>query len=127
MTLFFRGIEVPPLGSSRDIVFRQYLVREARVEAKRAELMAAIAVHTPTYSEQNKADDWTKVIRRMHSDFVVLSMGSEPVEQDDEEAKLLEFYEKRVKTTRPTVRKTAAGLVLDTEGFDPFMVGRGVK
>lgn len=115
----FRGVQVPALGTSKDIVLRQFLSREARVSAKRAYLDVLLAQLTSS-SEPTSRAKLNKVISSVYDEFVSLSFGIEPPEKNDEEELLKEFYDKVVKHTKPVLKKAKDGLVLETEGFTPF-------
>lgn len=103
MGLHFRGIEVPPLGSSRDIVFRKYLMREAKVEAKKQLLPLLTAIGSPSITDPAMRSQWDRQAKKIFDDYVALLCGEEISESDREEKELIEFYETHIKKSKPVL------------------------
>jgi hypothetical protein len=117
MKLHMRGIEVPALGSPRDRVYRDYLVHEQRLEAKRQEL----SLYTAIGSMPEGADrrEWIGKTKKSFDSYISLMWGVEPQEHSVEEKKLMDYYSKIVKKSKLLIRlkengqAEAAGDIID--------------
>lgn len=110
LSLHFRGIEVPALGSPRDKIFRDYLGWEARKEAKKHELLMLLAMASPNIANENRRT-WNTGVKKSFEAYVSLLWGAEPNETSEEDDKMVEFYEEVVKKSTVVMTKTKEGLV----------------
>jgi hypothetical protein len=102
MKLHMRGIKVPALGSPRDRVYRDYLVNEQRLEAKKQELSLYIAIGS--MPEGTDRREWISRTKKSFDAYVSLMWGIEPQDYSDEERKLMNYYTKIVKKSKLLVR-----------------------
>lgn len=109
-----RGIEVPPLGSPRDRVFRDYLDYEARLEAKKHEMFAMATTSSRSHDNANDARKWSTAVKSVFNSFVSLLFGMEPDEKSQEEQELIEFYERVVKPSKVIITKDRKGKLTAT-------------
>ena len=101
-----RGIEVPALGSPRDIVFRAYLDHETRLEAMKQKLVLLQTVGISAgFENPNRKREWITAATKHFNDYVSLKFGVEPKDIDETEKQMQEFYEKVVKPSTIKVRK----------------------
>ena len=114
LSLFFRGIEVPALGSPRDKTFRAFLMHEARVEVKKHEMAYLMALTSPEMRDVEFARTWAKQVRNTFNGYVSLLQGEEPEELTEEEGLMLDYYEKVIKKTRVEVTKKEDGKLVAT-------------
>jgi len=92
-------------------VFRDYLIWEARVEAKKHELMMLIALGSANIDNNGQRREWNSSVKKSFTSYVSLLWGSEPKDISQEDEQLMEFYEDVIKKSKVTVRKTDQGLV----------------
>ena len=109
MKLHFRGIEVPALGSPRDIVYRNYLIYEAKLEAKKHQMLFLIGIGTPTFTDSSEGRKWDKQTKRVFDEYVTLLLGQEVVPVNSEEERMKEFYEKVISKSKPKLFKDREG------------------
>lgn len=109
MKLHFRGIQVPALGSPRDVVYRDYLLHETRIEAKKHELLLLTTLASPFLTEDSQRREWDKESKRVFNEYIALMLGQEVVPVNREEAILQEYYAKVVKPTKPILTKGKDG------------------
>lgn len=101
-----RGIEVPSLGSPRDIVFRAYLDHEVRLESLKQKLTLLQTVGaSANFADPNRKREWISAATKHFNDYISLKFGVEPKDTSAEEESLLEYYEKVVKPSKITLRK----------------------
>ena len=110
LSLHFRGIQVPALGSPRDVIFRDYLIFEAKKEAKKHEMMMMIAMASANIPQQAKAE-WFTTVKKTYEAYVSYSWGIEPKAIKDEDQNLLDYYEKVIKKSKVKLVNTEEGLV----------------
>lgn len=115
MKLHFRGIQVPALGSPRDIVYRQYLGFEAKVEAKKHKLALLTAIATPTFSEDSGRRAWEKQAKTTFDEYIMLMLGKEELPEDKEETKMQKFYDEVIKNSSPKLSKDSEGKLIATD------------
>lgn len=115
MKLHFRGIQVPALGSPRDIAYRQYLGYEARLEAKKHKLFLLTTIATPSFSEDSGRRAWHKQAKDTFDEYVMLMIGKEEVPVDTEEAKMQQFYNDVLKNSAPKLSKDQDGKLVVTD------------
>lgn len=97
-----RGIQVPALGSPRDRVYRDYLVHEQRLEAKKQELALYIAIGSAPEGSDRR--EWVGRTKKSFDSYVSLMWGIEPQDHSEEEKKLIEYYTKVVKKSKLLIR-----------------------
>jgi len=103
VALHFRGLEVPPLNSPRDVIFRKYLLREAKIEAKKQLLPLLTVIATPAIQDPGSKSQWDRQAKKIFDEYVSLLCGEEISESDREEKELLEFYENHIKKSKPVL------------------------
>lgn len=97
-----KGMQVPALGSPRDRVYRDYLVHEQRLEAKRQELSLYIAIGSMPEGADRR--EWIGKTKKSFDSYISLMWGVEPQEHSEEEKKLMEYYTKIVKKSTLLIR-----------------------
>lgn len=111
-------MEVPALGSPRDIIFRGYLSYETRVEIKKQKLMLLQTIGTPFITDANDKTTWDSQAKAFYSEYVDALIGREsaPAPEDKEaksqaerEAGLRKFYEEVVQKTNPKLSRDGDG------------------
>ena len=109
MEIFFQGLEVPSLGSPRDIVFRSYLSHKAKISAKKTQLDLMIAVASPTFTDTSKQRSWSEEAKGVFEDYVTLLFGYQTKPRNLEEQKMLSFYTDVVKKSAPILSRGSDG------------------
>jgi hypothetical protein len=109
MKLHMRGIQVPALGSPRDRVYRDYLIHEQRLEAKKQELASYIALGS--IPEGANKREWATNIKRSFTSYVSLIWGVEPEDYSEDDRKMMDYYSKIVKKSKLLVRQRPDGQV----------------
>jgi hypothetical protein len=89
------GVDVPKLGSIKDVIARQYLARQASKEISIVKLIAHVA------SSNDPSDSWKKSIGSMFADYVNLALflDTEVDRREEEMQKDFEHWRK----VRPTI------------------------
>lgn len=114
MKLHFRGLQVPALGSPRDLIFRAYLDHESKLEAKKHQLDLMIAIGTPTIVDAAQRRAWDQQAKEVFEDYVMLSFGHETKPKDNREEVLQEYYQKVIKPSAPRLYKDKSGKLMAT-------------
>lgn len=85
------------------------MLHEAKIEAKKQQLMLMLVMGTPTF--QNPADrrTWDERAKKIYTQYINFLMGIEVSEADSQEADMLTFYEEVVKKSKPVIRKDENG------------------
>lgn len=109
MTLHFRGLEVPALGSPRDKIYRQFLLHEAKVEAKKHELALMIAMGTPVISDASQRRTWDQTAKDTFDTYVLMLLGFEGKPENLQEQRMMDFYQKVIKPSAPVLKKDKTG------------------
>jgi hypothetical protein len=107
--LYVSGVKVPPLGSAQDRVLRDYMTKEAELEAEREKLSMLNTLSTPSFTDQAKANAWEKEIQRTWSSYLHKLFNVELSEESQKDIDMMEFYTKVVKHMRPKVKKSKSG------------------
>lgn len=116
MELFLKGMTVPALGSIRDVMMRKYLIKQAGIEAKRAEFEYLIAIATPTFSDPNDRRNWNSAVKKTYLEYVHMIHGMKPRLIDEDDIRKIEFYEQRIKSSKMLLYKNDKGELI-AEGF----------
>ena len=115
MKLHFRGIEVPALGSSRDIVYRDYLIHEAKVEAKKHQLLFLNTLGSPFITDDSARRAWDKQAKETFDQYVMLLLGQDSIPENREEALMKEYYSKVVQKSKPKMHRDKDGKLFVTD------------
>lgn len=115
MKLFFRGIEVPSLGSTRDRIFRDYLLHEAKVEAKKHQLLLLTTMGSTFISDASNRRAWDEQASQVFDEYVMLNLGLSTLPQDRETTLMQKFYSEVVKDSRPTLKRGKDGKLSVTD------------
>ena len=97
MELHFQGVKLPKLGSIQDRIYRQYMDKQVQREVTKDRLTMLSTLTSPQISDQNKWSLWKKDIGGIWNQYLGLSFHMEIPTEEDQDKKLLEFYEKVVK------------------------------
>jgi len=103
MKLHFRGIQVPALGSPRDIVYRNYLLHETRVEAKKHQMLLLTTIGAPFITTDSARSSWDRQAKQAFEEYVSLMFGEEVTPNMREENEMMEFYMNKVKNSSPVL------------------------
>ena len=103
MRLHFRGITVPALGSTRDIVYRDFMFHENKVEVKKAEIAILSAVSASVHLSSDKAAEWNKYCETVLKDYVSLLLGHKIDTVARRDSEMLDYYQKYIKDTSPVI------------------------
>jgi hypothetical protein len=114
MKLHFRGIKVPALGSPRDIVYRNYLSHEAKVEAKKHQLFLLITMASADFVDDSSKRTWDKQAKTVFEEYVMFLYGQQEIPEDKEETKLQQFYAEVIKDSKPVLSKDKDGKLVVT-------------
>lgn len=100
MQLHFRGIQVPALGSPRDIVYRNYLIHETKLEAKKHQLSLMTALGSANINSESRSE-WNRQATQVFDEYVSLMFGEEITPARKEETEMLRYYEEKIKKSKP--------------------------
>lgn len=89
MELYFSGVSIPRLGSIKDFVLRDYLVKQARKEVHKNQLMAYSAM---AMAALVKSKELQGAILKTWNDYLNLEMFMEG-QKEQEELDMREEYE----------------------------------
>lgn len=112
-------MQVPALGSPRDIIFRGYLDHEAKIEIKKHKLTLLMTLGTPFITEEASKKLWDDKAREIFSEYVSSIYGQEfllkeeedleALSQKEKEEGLRKFYDEVVKNTQPKLSRDGQG------------------
>ena len=97
MELHLQGVKLPRLGSVQDRVDRQFMDKQTQRQVYRDRLGMLATLTSPQISDQNKWSLWKKDISEIWNQYLGLSFHVDIPTEEDQDKKLLEFYEKVVK------------------------------
>ena len=103
MKLHFRGIQVPALGSPRDIAYRNYLIHETKVEAKKHQMLLLITMGSAAMQGNSARSGWDRQAKQAFDEYVMMMFGEEVTPRMKEEAELLKYYTEKVAPSRPVI------------------------
>lgn len=101
MKLHFRGIQVPALGSPRDIAYRNYLIHETKVEAKKHQMLLLITLGSAAMSDNSARSEWDRQAKQAFDEYVMMMFGEEVTPRMREEENLLKFYNEKIAKSKP--------------------------
>lgn len=113
-------MQVPALGSPRDIIFRGYLNHEAKVEIKKQKLTLLLAIGTPFITDPDNKKAWDTQAKKIYSDYVDALVGrvsqsaeeeSEEQSQTQREESLRKFYQEVIQNTAPKLSRDGQGVL----------------
>jgi hypothetical protein len=102
-------MEVPALGSPRDLIYRDFMMYESKLDAKKHELNLLIALASPFITETTQRRAWDTETKRVFNEYVSLMLGQEVVPVADEVKFMQEYYAKVVKPSAPTLTRGKDG------------------
>lgn len=118
--LYTQGVKLPQLGSSQDVVLRQYMVKEAELEAKRAEFQMLTLLTNPTITEDSKWKEWKGTVKNVWTQYIGLLFNTETdvdtTSKSDKE--LMEYYQNVVKGSKLQMFKDQNTGKLQLTGVD---------
>lgn len=94
------GVEVPKLGSIKDIVLRQYLLKKAQKEVNKTKLIAMSGLGT-AHTARNK--ELAEGILSIFNDYLNQELYLESVKQEAEQD-MKDEYEQYWKQVRPKIK-----------------------
>lgn len=97
MRLHVQGVKLPPLGSAQDIVFRQFALKEAALEAKRTEFAMLSLLTNPTITDDARWREWKDSVQGIWKTYVAMLYNTELPEENVKDRKLMEYYTNVVK------------------------------
>lgn len=121
MKLHTTGVKLNKLGSIQDRVFRNYLIKEAQLDASRTEFLMLLALTTPTIA-QEKRGDWAKSIEKSWKGYLSGLFNYDLPETTPEEEQLKEYYERVVSKLSPTIRKDRKSGKLEVSGLEQMRI-----
>lgn len=113
-------MQVPALGSPRDLIFRGYLNHEARVEIKKQKLMLLMTIGTPFIPDQENKNAWDNQAKKIYAEYVDALIGKvtpsqeedlEDRSQKEKEEGLRRFYQEVIQKTSPKLSRDGSGLL----------------
>jgi len=118
--MYFQGVEVPALGSPRDVVFRKYLTHKSKQEAVKHKLLFLQTLGTPNFIDEETKRKWSRRASNIFDEYLALLFNVPFVPDDTEEreeeekARKLEYYEKVVKPSAPRLSRDGEGRLIVT-------------
>lgn len=118
--MYVKGVKLPRLGSAQDRVLRDFMTREAELDAERQKLQMLNTLSNPTFTDRTKAESWEREIQRTWSSYLHKLFNVELSEESQKDIEMLEFYTKVVKHMRPKIKRTKSGqlVVEGIKGLD---------
>ena len=103
MKLHFRGIQVPALGSPRDVVYRDFLLYEAKLEAKKHQMLLLLTIGAPSIEGESSRSQWNSQAKNVFDEYISLMFGEETTSKRKEEAEMLKYYMEKIKNSAPVI------------------------
>jgi hypothetical protein len=120
MKLHLSGVKLPKLGTIQDRVYREYLIKEAQLEAKKLEMVMLLTLTNPSIEDPNRRRDWAKAIKTIWTQTLSLLLNVELPEQTAKEMEMLEYYQNVVKNSELKLFKDKMGK-LHVSGVDKLL------
>lgn len=105
MRLYTQGVKLPKLGTIQDRMLRQFLLKEAELEAKRVEFQMLTLLTNPTAPDEESARRWRRKVTDIWRGYVSKLFVVDIPSEDQDEAKLKEFYLQNVKNSNVQLRR----------------------
>ena len=102
MKLHFRGIQVPALGSPRDKVYRDFLINESKIEAKKHQMLLLMTMGSAAIMDSHRSD-WDRQAKQVFDEYISLMFGQEVTPRMREEAEMLKFYQEKIAKSSPVI------------------------
>lgn len=109
MKLHLSGVKVPKLGSLHDRIYREYLIKEAQLEAKKAEMLMLMVLTNPSIEDPNKRRDWVKSVQEIWTKYLSLLLNVEIPEHTQKELEMMDYYQNVVKPAKLNIFKDKTG------------------
>jgi hypothetical protein len=109
MKIHMSGMKVPKLGSSQDIVYRQYLTKESHKEAKKNQLLALLVTNSISFDSSQEYQKWAERVKKVWTSYLGLEYGMEIPEHDEKETEMMNYYANRVKNLKAKLTVTKDG------------------
>ncbi|HET8686715.1 MAG TPA: hypothetical protein VFM18_08630 [Methanosarcina sp.] len=120
MKLHIQGVKLPPLGSIQDRIYRQYLVKEAQLEAKRTEFSMMTLLTNPQISEDVRWKEWRGNVRDMWQQYVSMLFHLEVESQSSKDKESMDYYVNVVKHSKLQMFRDRSGR-LRLSGIDTLL------
>lgn len=99
--LHLRGVKVPKLGSLQDRVYREIVMHENQLEAKKMQFLMLLTVTNPAIGDDSKRREWTGSVQAIWKEYVGLLMNVEIPAVSAEDEKMMQYYSEVVKKLKP--------------------------
>lgn len=109
MKLHLSGVKLPKLGSIQDRIYRDYLVKEAQLEAKKTEMVMLMTLTNPTIQDPAKYREWSGSIKGLWTQYLSMLLNVELPEHTKKEVEMLEYYQNTMKHAKLKLSKDKAG------------------
>lgn len=121
MRLHVQGIKLPPLGSVQDKVLRDFAMREAGLEAKRAEFQMLTLLTNPSISDEAKWKEWRGTVKNIWQQYVGLLYNVDTPETGNKDKQLIDYYNLVVKPSKLQMYKDSKTGSLKLIGADSLL------
>jgi hypothetical protein len=109
MKLHLSGVKLPKLGTIQDRVYRDYMVKEAHLEAKKTEMIMLMALTNPDIEDPNKRREWSDTVKSLWTKYLSLLLNVEIPEATEQEMQMMEYYQTVVRKAKLTMYKDKNG------------------
>jgi hypothetical protein len=86
-------------------VYRDFLFHEAKLEAKKHELLFMNTIASSFLTEETQRRAWDKQVKTSFDQYVGLLLGIEVLPVSSEEIEMKEYYDKVIKDSKPVLKK----------------------
>ncbi len=97
------------------MVYRDYLIHEAKVEAKRHQLLLLTTLGSPFITDDSARRTWDKQAKEVFDEYVMLLMGQEALPVNKEEARMQKFYAESIQHSKPKLVRNKDGKLAVTD------------
>lgn len=123
MKLHLSGVKLPKLGTVKDRIYRDYLVKEAQLEAKKTEMVMLMALTNPTIQDPAKHREWASAIKEIWTQYLSLLLNVEMPEHTKKEVEMLEYYQSVMKHSKLKLFKDKKTGKLQVSGIEKLLRG----
>lgn len=103
MKLYVSGVKPHKLGSIQDKVTREYMFKEAELEASRTEFTMLTSLASAEIEDPKTREKWSKTVNASWRKYLKNLFNLDIPETDEREEMLKEYYEKVISKTKPVL------------------------
>lgn len=118
MKLYVSGVKPHKLGSIQDRVVRDYMFKEAELEASRTEFTMLTSLSAADIQDPTNREKWSKTVSKSWRKYLTNLFNIDMPEADEKEELLKDYYEKVVSKAKLVVHVDPKTKALSVTGLE---------